>query len=94
VEAVAVSRGYAQRRDTNEIAIIEALEIMGYTVERCYIPCPFDLLVGRSGPVRLPMEVKMPGGKVEESQAEYFLLWPDLIVYTPDDAIAAAEKYL
>jgi hypothetical protein len=86
----------AQRRDLSEVGIIEALELMGYQVERMYTPCPFDLLVSRpaSSPVKLPMECKSKGGKVSEEQAEYFALWPDLIVYTPDDALAAAEKYL
>jgi hypothetical protein len=85
----------AQRRDLSEVGIIEALEQMGYQVERMYVPCPFDLLVSRPNfPQRIPMECKTPGGKVSEAQADYFLRWPDLIVYTPDDAVRAAEKYL
>jgi hypothetical protein len=85
----------AQRRDLSEVGIIEALELMGYQVERCYVPCPFDLLVSRPpNPQKISMECKTPGGKVSVEQAEYFALWPDLIVYTPDDAIAAADKYL
>jgi hypothetical protein len=93
VEALAVR---AQRRDLSEVGIIEALELMGYQVERMYVPCPFDLLVSRpsTSPIKLPLECKSKGGKVSEEQAEYFALWPDLIVYTPDDALAAAEKYL
>jgi hypothetical protein len=85
----------AQRRDLSEVGIIEALELMGYQVERMYTPCPFDLLVSRPPhPQRIPMECKTPGGKVSEAQADYFLQWPELIVYTPDDAIRAADKYL
>jgi hypothetical protein len=77
------------------VAIIEALERMGYQAERMYTPCPFDLLVSRPpNPQRIPMECKTPGGKVSEAQADYFLMFPDLIVYTPDDAVRAAEKYL
>jgi hypothetical protein len=85
----------AQRRDVSEVGIIEALEQMGYQVERMYTPCPFDLLVSRPPhPWRIAMECKSPGGRVSEDQAEYFLRWPDLIVYTPDDAVRAAKKYL
>jgi hypothetical protein len=85
----------AQRRDLTEVAIIEALERMGYQAERMYVPCPFDLLVSRPpNPWRIPMECKSPGGKVSEDQAEYFARFPDLIVFCPDDAVRAAEKYL
>jgi hypothetical protein len=85
----------AQRRDISEVGIIEALERDGCTVERMYVPCPFDLLVSRPArsPLKLPMECKTPGGRVSEEQAEYFALYPDLIVYTPADAIAAIRKY-
>jgi hypothetical protein len=86
----------AQRRDISEIGIIEALEKKGYTVERMYMPCPFDLLVSRprSSPLKLPLECKTPGGRVSEDQAEYFANYPELIVYTPEDALWAAGKYL
>jgi hypothetical protein len=86
----------AQRRDISEIGIVEALERMGYQVERMYVPCPFDLLVSRPSrsPLKLPLECKTPGGRVSEDQAEYFALYPDCIVYTPDDAVYAANKYL
>jgi hypothetical protein len=85
----------AQRRDLTEVAIIEALELMGYQAERQYTPCPFDLLVSRPpNPQRIPMECKTPGGKVSDAQADYFAQWPDLIVYCPDDAVRAADKYL
>jgi hypothetical protein len=85
----------AQRRDLSEVGIIEALEQMGYQAQRMYVPAPFDLLVSRPpNPQCIPMECKTPGGKVTEAQADYFLMFPDLIVYTPDDAVRAAEKYL
>ena len=85
----------AQRRDITEVAIIEALERLGYQAERMYTPCPFDLLVSRPPHVhRIPMECKTPGGKISEAQADYFARWPDLIVFCPDDAVRAAKKYL
>lgn len=85
----------AQKRDRNEISVIEALELLGYQAQRMYVPCPFDLLVSRPpNPQCIPMEVKMPGGTVTEGQADFFAQFPDLIVYTPGDAIKAADKYL
>jgi hypothetical protein len=46
-----------------------------------------------STPFLLPVECKMPGGTITEGQAEQFAQWPDLIVYTPEQAADATKKY-
>jgi hypothetical protein len=75
--------------------MIEALEQMGYQPERQYPIRLMSLLVSRPPhPQRIPMLCVTQGGRVSEAQADYFARWPDLIVFTPDDAVRAADKYL
>jgi hypothetical protein len=87
----------AQKRDLNEQAIVEALELHGYTVERVYVPAIGDLDVYREPyPQRIRAEVKGQGGALTDAQQEYgyFQRNPDLIWYTPDDALRACKRYL
>jgi len=85
----------AQRRDANEPAIVEALELMGYRVERHYTPDPFDLLVRRPGsPVGLCMEVKTPTGSLKDSQTEALEQGAIVVVRSPDEAVQAAMDWL
>jgi hypothetical protein len=85
----------AQRRDQNEPAIVEALELMGYRVERHYTPDCFDLLVSRAGsPIGLRIEVKTEKGALKDSQTEALEAGSIVIVRSPDEAVRAAERYL
>jgi hypothetical protein len=86
----------AQKRDQNEPAVVAALEDMGYIVERCYAPMPFDLLVRRQPPaiLRLPIEVKTPAGSLTPSQEKALAEGAIIIVRSPDEALAAAARYL
>jgi hypothetical protein len=87
-------RGYKQKRDRNEIPIIEGLDKNSFGARRVYPPCDFDLLVSHSDtPFLLPMECKMPGGTITDGQATQFSKWPDLIVYAPEQATDVAKKY-
>lgn len=85
----------AQRRDANEPAIVEALELAGYIVERHYGPDPFDILVRRIGsPIGLRMEIKMPNGILTESQREELEANGIVVVRTVDEALDAAARWL
>jgi hypothetical protein len=85
----------AQRRDANEPAIVEALELMGYRVERHYTPDPFDLAVSKPGsPVCLRVEVKTPTGALKDSQSEALEAGAIVVVRSPDDAVLAAKIWL
>ena len=85
----------AQRRDANEPAIVEALELAGYRVARHYAPDPFDLAVARVGrPVWLHMEVKTLTGDLKPSQETELAAHGIVVVRTVDEALAAAEVWL
>ena len=85
----------AQRRDANEPAIVEALELAGYAVARHYAPDPFDLLVRRLGsPVGLCIEVKMPSGDLTENQRAMLEDHGIVVVRTVDEALDAAARWL
>lgn len=85
----------AQRRDSNEDGIVEALEDAGYRVERVGVPLPFDLLVSRIGyPVALKMEVKTATGKLTLNQEGELAVHGIVVVRTADEAIRAAERWL
>ncbi len=85
----------AQRRDANEPQIVEALELMGYRVERHYTPDPFDLAVSRPGsPVCLRLEVKTATGALKDSQTEALEQGAIVVVRSPDDAVNAAKHWL
>jgi len=64
---------YAQKRDSNEAEIVQALEAIGATVQRLDI---FDLLVGYRGRSHL-IEVKNPLGKnkLTDVQIEFIKTW-------------------
>jgi hypothetical protein len=85
----------AQRRDANEPEIVEALELMGYIVDRCYAPTPYDLTARRVGsPLRLALEVKGTGGTLTASQQRELERHGIVVVRTADEAVQAAERYL
>lgn len=85
----------AQRRDANEPEIVEALELMGYRVERHYTPDPFDLIVRKPGsPVGLCLEVKTATGALKDSQTEALEQGAIVVVRSPDEAVDAARHWL
>lgn len=85
----------AQRRDANEPAIVEALELMGYRVDRHYTPDPFDLLVRRpNSPVGLCLEVKTSTGALKDSQEAALEQGAIVVVRSPDEAVQAAKEWL
>ena len=85
----------AQRRDANEPEIVEALELMGYRVERHYTPDPFDLAVSKAGsPVCLRLEVKTATGQLKDSQTEALEAGNIVVVRSPDEAVLAAKVWL
>jgi len=90
----------AAKRDTNERAIIEALETAGYAVQRLSEPGVPDLLVygwnGRHCGARCEywlLEVKMPGEKLTQAQVKWHAAWPGnvSVVHTPEEALAAVR---
>ena len=85
----------AQKRDANEPAVIEGLELMGYVVERHYAPDPYDIAVRRqSSPLRLPMEIKGPNGRLTENQEGELARNGIVVVRTVQEACDAAERWL
>jgi len=77
------------RRDSNEREIIDVLEQAACDVVQLDYPC--DLLVGR-GRVNYLLEVKMPTGKLRESQARFAEDWRGAVVQvvrTPEEALRA-----
>ena len=59
---------YAKKRDANELEIVQALEVLGFSVER--LDTPVDLLVGKFG-VTLLVEVKTKTGKLTKAQKKF-----------------------
>lgn len=85
----------AQKRDANEGAIVEALEIHGYRVQRHYNPDPFDLMVSRiRSPVGLRLEVKTKGGDLTPKQVDELAEEGIVVVRSPEEALAAAARWL
>jgi hypothetical protein len=78
----------AARVDSNQRAIIDALERVGVSVE--VIGKPVDLLCCVRGET-LVLEVKNPDGRdrITKEQAEFIARWPGriLIARTPDEAV-------
>ena len=84
-------RGRANKRDTNEPEIIQALEAIGCSV--CQIDAPADLLVGYK--VRnFILEIKSKDGKQTKEQVDFALTWRGQyrIVKTPEEAIDLVTK--
>ena len=80
--------GQVRKRDTNEPAIVAALEQVGAVVFRLNAPgCP-DLLVGWRG-TWLPMEVKTPTGTLTRLQWASWQGNPYPIVTTVQEALFA-----
>jgi hypothetical protein len=85
----------AQKRDANEQGIVEALELNGYRVQRHYLPDPFDLAVSRiRSPVALRLEVKTKDGDLTDKQRDELALEGIVVVRTPEEALAAAARWL
>lgn len=83
--------------DANQPAIVRALRAAGFHVtvlSRVGDGVP-DLLVSDCRPDwHLLMEVKMPGGTLNDEEAKFFerCPGPKCIVYSVDDALAEATK--
>ena len=87
---------YANKRDTNEPAIINALEAIGCTVLQMDTPC--DLLVGRGG-TNILIEVKNAAlstshRQLTPSQVEFHKFWNGQInvCETFEEAIALVTR--
>ncbi len=82
---------YAKKRDANEPDVIKALQAIGCTVQQ--LDRPVDLAVLFRGIVKF-IEVKNPEGrnKEEESQIEFFKIWPGGFARTPEEAIELVTK--
>ncbi len=78
---------WAARRDENEAEIVTALERIGVQVFRVSAPGLPDLLTFHRGEW-LPLECKLPKGKLTEKQATTFLKAPFAIARTADEALA------
>ncbi len=91
----------APQRDTNEPAIVSALEAAGASVTRLNGTGVPDLLVGLRGETHL-LEVKMPAGErsgkkrgaatLNDEQRGWWSEWlgrPPVVVYTAAEALAA-----
>ncbi len=84
---------HAQRRDSNEAEIVDALIENGFEVMRCN-GLPFDILVGRN--TWCCMEIKTPTGRLTESQERFFGnggTAPRFIVRTVQEALEIAGRY-
>lgn len=79
----------AARRDSNEVAIVAALEAAGATVVRLSAEGAPDLLIGFRNVVFLA-EVKTKTGRLTPAQLAFHQRWqgrPVAIVCSPDDAL-------
>lgn len=74
------------RRDANERAIVDALEDIGCVIHRVSSPSLPDLLVYHRGRW-LPVEVKMPKGKLTDGQIDTYRQSPFPIVTTVSEAL-------
>jgi Holliday junction resolvase len=85
-------RQRAAKRDTNERAIIDALEEAGCVVQQVSAPGFCDLVVWKksNGLLRL-IEVKRPKARLTLKQLESFPRWPVWIVRSPEEALQAVE---
>ncbi|MBN1208976.1 MAG: VRR-NUC domain-containing protein [Myxococcaceae bacterium] len=86
-------RRWAAKRDDNEAAIVQALELAGWTVVRVSSPGVMDLLCGRQGVIRL-LEVKGKHGRLTPAQERLLLRLRAAriqvaVVRTPEEALAA-----
>jgi len=80
----------AQRRDTNESEIVQALRAAGFEVVITN-GTPFDLLVG--GERWCVMEVKTPHGRLTDAQLVFFdgsRIAPRMVVRGATEALEAA----
>jgi hypothetical protein len=77
-------RGYDNKRDGNEVAIVKAFEAAGALVWR--LDQPADLLVCIQEMVLL-VEVKRGRAKLNSKQIETAKLWPINIIRTPEEAV-------
>ena len=87
---------YSRRVDANQIAVVEALRQIGAGVtllHRVGYGCP-DLLVGYRGRNVL-LEVKVPKGRVKDTQELWFQNWPGQahVVRTPEEAIRSVMAH-
>jgi hypothetical protein len=89
---VGVKSHYAQKRDANESAIVDALIENGFEVLRCN-GLPFDLIVGRNA--WCIFECKGPAGRLTESQERFFANGhaPRFVVRTVEEALELAGRY-
>ncbi|MCY1032354.1 VRR-NUC domain-containing protein [Corallococcus sp. BB11-1] len=83
---------WAAQRDDAEPAVVQALQLAGWTVERVSAPGFPDLLCCRRGQVVL-LEVKSKGGRMKPAQVELHarLRAAGVIVTTPEEALAAVR---
>ena len=84
---------YTERRDANEVQIVSVLEKCGVTVERLHpksgggVP---DLLCGYRKRNKL-LEVKVPGGTLQDSQVKWHKTWRGevSVVHDAQEALSA-----
>jgi len=86
---------YASKRDENEPAIVQALELAGWTVVPVSSRGAPDLLCARRGVLKL-LEVKGPDGDLTPAQEETFArlagaLVTVHVVRTPEEALMAVR---
>jgi Holliday junction resolvase-like predicted endonuclease len=77
-------RRHNAKRDSNEPAIVDALERLGCQVKR--IDTPVDLLVLHRGVVHL-VEVKTRKGRLTGDQSAFVDSWPVTVLRSVGDAI-------
>jgi Holliday junction resolvase len=83
----------AAKRDSNEAAIVQALEKLGWQVTRLSMPDGPDLMLAKAGRCVLA-EVKTATGKLKPGQVDWHAKWqgpPVLVLRSVDDALAIAE---
>lgn len=85
----------AAKRDDTEPAIVQALQLAGWTVLRVSDGGVPDLLCARSGVLKL-LEVKSPGGRLTDAQERTFqrlaaALVTVHVVTTPEEALVAVK---
>ena len=81
------------KRDENELQIVRALELLGYTVQRLSGQGMPDLLVGGRKRCWL-LEVKIPGAKLNPLQQNWHAWWKGhvAVVNSAQQAIAEVSK--
>ena len=86
-------RKFNAKRDANELPIVQALRQMGCLVARLDQPVDLLIYVPMAQQRMHLVEVKVPGGKLNENQQDFIALgWPVHVIRSVDEAIELVKS--